>query len=648
MKRILLPFVAAFWSLSVWADGYDLNEPFGFCTVTSRTDAGTSYNMTGGGCYTYPIPDDFTGKVIVLKSTGQNMKSTIQNAISQNDVIIFDGSDGDFIVATSVGISTKNKTLLGINNARICTEWFVTDQIKDELTKAGVSGMSTSGGGGTLTNGKKVSEAAEYNTRQIIINLTGDDDEGYRNAGILSLSSNAENIIIRNISFVGPGAIDVGGSDLISCTGAKHCWIDHCDFQDGEDGNFDITNSADFITVSWCTFHYTDRSYMHQNTNLVGSSDNEAQGYLNTTFAFNWWGTGCKQRMPMARAGKIHMLNNYFSCTGASNCINPRKNSEFLIEGNYFASGVSHYYSQSSATAVTWTTNNYIAAASSLPANVGSTVTVPYDYDVAPYAEVPSLVQGNAGATLPFGESTPEPDGTKGSITWPFDTGADGQTASVSTFISAGIASTSVTLGSDLKYDGKQTVNGIDETKIQDLAHNSTGATANNAITFKINIADGYKFLAENVSVTATRLGTDAGKIDISWIDGGGTTILATGQTPKRNSTPSGKEDQSPYYTTYSYTTSNAVATKDACSLVINLYGVTTGYKSGSTTELNYKDYGFANIIINGTLVDPAGISTPVTFSTAADGYMYNLQGQRVDSSYRGIVIQNGKKFLKK
>lgn len=342
------------------------------------------------------------------------------------------------------------------------------------------------------------------------------------------------------------------------------------------------------------------------------------------------------------------MLNNYFSCTGASNCINPRKNSEFLIEGNYFASGVSHYYSQSSATAVTWTTNNYIAAASSLPANVGSTVTVPYDYDVAPYAEVPSLVQGNAGATLPFGESTPEPDGTKGSITWPFDTGADGQTASVSTFISAGIASTSVTLGSDLKYDGKQTVNGIDETKIQDLAHNSTGATANNAITFKINIADGYKFLAENVSVTATRLGTDAGKIDISWIDGGGTTILATGQTPKRNSTPSGKEDQSPYYTTYSYTTSNAVATKDACSLVINLYGVTTGYKSGSTTELNYKDYGFANIIINGTLVDPAGISTPVTFSTAADGYMYNLQGQRVDSSYRGIVIQNGKKFLKK
>lgn len=30
------------------------------------------------------------------------------------------------------------------------------------------------------------------------------------------------------------------------------------------------------------------------------------------------------------------------------------------------------------------------------------------------------------------------------------------------------------------------------------------------------------------------------------------------------------------------------------------------------------------------------------------DGKMYNLRGQRVDDSYKGIVIMNGKKFLKK
>ena len=251
--------------------------------------------------------------------------------------------------------------------------------------------MSTSSGGGTLPNGKSVTEQAEYNTRKIIMQLTGDNSESYQKSGIFSLSS-CQNIIIRNLKFAGPGSIDVGGNDLISCTGAKHCWVDHCEFTDGMDGNFDITKSADFNTVSWCTFSYTDRSYMHQNTNLIGSSDSEATGYLNTTFAFCWWGTGCKQRMPMARVGKIHMLNNYFSSTTASNCINPRKNSEFLIEGNYFDKGVKNYYSQSGANAVTWTDDNYVAAASSLPANVGSTVTVPYDYDVAPYAEVPSYL----------------------------------------------------------------------------------------------------------------------------------------------------------------------------------------------------------------------------------------------------------------
>ena len=329
------------------------------------------------------------------------MKGTIQNTIKQNDVIIFDGSDGDFLVSSNVGVTASNKTLIGINNARICTKWYVTDEIKAALTAANVSSMSTSSGGGKLTNGQNVSEEAEFNTRQIIIDLTGDNSESYRNSGCLTLSG-CKNIIIRNITLVGPGSIDVGGNDLISFTGAKNCWVDHCAFEDGMDGNFDITQKADFNTVSWCTFSYSSRSYMHQNSNLIGSSDSEATGYLNTTFAFNWWGTGCKQRMPMARVGKIHMLNNYFSSTTASNCINPRKNSEFLIEGNYFEKGVKNYYSQSSATAVTWRSDNYIAASSKLPSSIGSTVTVPYDYSVAPYSDVPTAVKEYAGATLTF------------------------------------------------------------------------------------------------------------------------------------------------------------------------------------------------------------------------------------------------------
>lgn len=406
MKRQLLTMAAAAVSLLALAQNYDQDKPFGFCTRSSRSNPASIYEITGGGCYTYPVPTDYTGRVAVLTSNGQDMKTIIQNTIKENDVIIFDGSEGDFFVSSNVGITTSNKTLLGINNARICTIWHVTDEMKEALNAAGVPSMNTSSGGGTLPNGNQVTEECEYHTRRILIELTGDNSESYRNAGIISLGK-CSNIIIRNLNLVGPGAIDVSGKDLISCTQAKNCWIDHCSFTDGMDGNFDITKSSDFFTVSWCTFTYTDRSYMHQNSNLIGSSDSESTGYLNTTFAFNWWGTGCKQRMPMARVGKIHMLNNYFSCKGSSNCINPRKNSEFLIEGNYFAQGVKKYYSQTDAKAVTWASSNHAVENNSLGSvsSFGTTVTVPYDYTVAAANAVPDAVQQHAGATLSFDEN---------------------------------------------------------------------------------------------------------------------------------------------------------------------------------------------------------------------------------------------------
>ena len=403
MKQLLITPLL-FLSLAVMANDYDLQKPFGFCTRSSRTSNADSYayNITGGGCYVYPVTNVSSDKMIILTSTGQDMKNQIANAIKKYDVIIFDGSQGDFIVSSSIGISSyKNKTLMGINNARLCTSWHVTQAITDALDAAGVPNMSTGSGGGVLPNGVSVTEQAEYYSRKIIMELMGDMNETYRNSGIFSFSK-CQNIIVRNIKFVGPGSIDVGGSDLLSFLETKNSWVDHCEFTDGMDGNFDITRSSDFNTVSWCSFSYTDRSYMHQNTNLIGGSDSEATGYLNTTFAFNHWGANCRARMPMARVGKIHMLNNYFTSTTASNCINPRKNSEFLVEGNYFGPGVKHYYSQSNAKAVTWKTTNYITETGSqtAPTSMGSTVTVPYDYTVADCNLIPEIVKEHVGATL--------------------------------------------------------------------------------------------------------------------------------------------------------------------------------------------------------------------------------------------------------
>lgn len=401
--RLTATLLFTMLALSVTAADYDQNKPFGFCTVASRTDASNTYNVTGGGCYSYPVTGVSSDKVITLTSTGKDMKAAITNAIKNYSVIIFDGSKGDFIVSSIIELrDIKDRTLLGINQARLCTKWYINKEIIDSFNAAGVPTMKTSEGGGTLSNGRMVKEEAEYNTRQIIINMTGDQNETYRKAGIF-VAKGCQNIIFRNLILVGPGSIDVGGSDLLSFAGGtRNCWVDHCEFIDGMDGNFDIGQKSDFNTVSWCTFSYTDRSYMHQNTNLIGSSDREAPGYLNTTFAFNWWGTGCKQRMPMARVGKIHMLNNYFSCTTANNCINPRKNSEVLIEGNYFEKGVKRYYSQNSAISVTWADSNFAEEKNKMgePASMGEAVTVPYEYTVAPSSDVPTVVRQQAGAKL--------------------------------------------------------------------------------------------------------------------------------------------------------------------------------------------------------------------------------------------------------
>lgn len=366
---------------------YDLNRPFGWTNCESLTADG--YTTTGGG----------NGTSITLTSTGEDMRSTITNAIKNNDIVILDGSKGDFIISYSMDLSSqKNKTIVGINGARLCTEFYITEDITKLLDAAGVKNASTTSGGGTLSNGSSVGEQCEYLTRKTLIDYTGDTSEKYRKAGIFNLKS-CTNIIIRNICFVGPGSCDVGGYDLISSTGTKHLWVDHCEFTDGIDGNFDITKQSDLVTVSWCKFTYTSRSYNHQNCCLIGSSDSQTadKNKLNVTFANCMWGEGVNSRMPMARFGTIHMVNNYYDCAGnGSNAINPRKSSEFLIEGNYFEKGVKAF-GQSSATAYVW--QNNINNGSNNGSTKGS-VTLPYTYAAYNAELVPTEVGTYAGATL--------------------------------------------------------------------------------------------------------------------------------------------------------------------------------------------------------------------------------------------------------
>lgn len=66
-----------------------------------------------------------------------------------------------------------------------------------------------------------------------------------------------------------------------------------------------------------------------------------------------------------------------------------------------------------------------------------------------------------------------------------------------------------------------------------------------------------------------------------------------------------------------------------------------------NTFQMGAMPFGIKSTFNNGTTnsVEKVEMKNDVK---AADGKMYNLRGQRVDDSYKGIVIMNGKKFLNK
>lgn len=74
-------------------------------------------------------------------------------------------------------------------------------------------------------------------------------------SGIINISR-CKNIIIRNLIFEGPGAYDTDGWDNAVLDDCQNVWIDHCEFRDGLDGNFDFKNKSNYITVSYTKFHY--------------------------------------------------------------------------------------------------------------------------------------------------------------------------------------------------------------------------------------------------------------------------------------------------------------------------------------------------------------------------------------------------------
>ncbi|MEL1253660.1 T9SS type A sorting domain-containing protein [Flavobacterium sp. DGU38] len=240
-------------------------------------------------------------------------------------------------------------------------------------------------------------------------------------SGIFGLKENSSNVIFRNLVFQGPGAFDVDGRDLITNEGTN-IWVDHCEFQDGMDGNFDNKGKADNITISWCKFTYkeqpiprnvTNFTNDHRFSNLIGSDHDDfpTDGHYSITFKNCYWAEGCKERMPRARNAELHILNCYYKTSVSGSLAiglgGGDNNTTCYVENSNFETIAKVYQSYSGdGGTIGLEFSGSVQGASSTPvsvANIGTVSKPSYSYTKLNTSQVATYVKDEdcgAGATL--------------------------------------------------------------------------------------------------------------------------------------------------------------------------------------------------------------------------------------------------------
>lgn len=357
--------------------------------------------------------------------------------------------------------------------------------------------------GATLVNSATSSSITENNAGDI--------------TGILYLQEGSSNVIIRNLTFKGAGAYDCEGNDGFCIDAGTNIWVDHCDFQDGVDGNFDMKGATDNITVTWCKFHYEKAptaaaswakdggTVDHRFSDLIGSGADDKPTNRRITFAYCWWANGCVERMPRSRHSQFHLLNCYWNSSDAKVCLGLGDCSAY-VEGCYFTQAAKVIYKDYSdddggSNKLTFV-NSYSDKA--LPSNVSTATTPSYTYTALSSVDAKAAVSNvtcGAGATLTVDEKGNISSACAGpTVTLTSATGTDAQSVAVDnamitiTYTLGGTATgatvsglpagvTSSVSGSTVTISGTPTATGTSTYTITTTQSAGTAATATGTIT---------------------------------------------------------------------------------------------------------------------------------------------------------------------
>jgi pectate lyase len=118
--------------------------------------------------------------------------------------------------------------------------------------------------------------------------------------------------------------------DAITVRTSEHIWVDHNTLSNGTDGLVDVTLASTAVTIS--NNHFFD----HDEVMLLGHSDSFSDDkVMKVTVAFNHFGPNCVQRLPRARYGHFHVVNNNYEPWGKY-AIGGSSDPTIISEGNRF------------------------------------------------------------------------------------------------------------------------------------------------------------------------------------------------------------------------------------------------------------------------------------------------------------------------
>ena len=219
--------------------------------------------------------------------------------------------------------------------------------------------------------------------------------------GLISVDKGSSNVIISNLTMVGGTVTSDDCLDVIN--GGHHVFVTHCDFSEAHDECFSITKTADYVTVSWCKFHFAAAG-SHTFGDLVGSDDSilADSNKLHITWHHNWYSTNVTERMPRVRFGQNHVYNNYYGCPGNDYCVGVGFHCHIRLENAYF-DGINNAwqdYSNGGGYEFGYTNNVFANGATQPTWAVNSNATIytpPYPYTLDPAINVKDLVTRGAG-----------------------------------------------------------------------------------------------------------------------------------------------------------------------------------------------------------------------------------------------------------